>query len=55
MATKFALSQGMWSGVGSGGSFEDDEGMERNLTREATLRDHLIASSTSPSPIRTRG
>lgn len=40
---EFALSQGMWSGVGSGGSFEDDEGMERNLTREATLRDHLVS------------
>ena len=39
---EFALSQGMWSGVGAGGSFEDDDGMERNLTREATLRDHLI-------------
>ncbi|MCC5979367.1 MAG: RNA polymerase factor sigma-54 [Salinarimonas sp.] len=40
---ELALSQGMWSGVGAGGSFEDDEGLERNLTREISLRDHLIA------------
>ncbi len=40
---ELALSQGMWNGVGAGGSFEDDEGLERNLTREVSLRDHLLA------------
>ncbi len=37
------LSPSMWSNVGPGGSFDDDEGLERNLTRETTLREHLSA------------
>jgi RNA polymerase sigma-54 factor len=37
------LSPSMWSNVGPGGSFDDDEGFERNLTRELSLREHLAA------------
>ena len=40
---EFPVSQGLWSGVGPGGSFEGDEGFEATLTREATLREHLAA------------
>ncbi|MCG6121636.1 MAG: RNA polymerase factor sigma-54 [Microvirga sp.] len=41
---ELTLSQGLWSGVGAGGSFDDDEGgFESSLTREATLREHLFA------------
>lgn len=36
-----AISQGLWSGVGSGGSFDGDDEFESTLTREITLRDHL--------------
>lgn len=41
---ELTLSQGLWSGVGAGGSFDDDEGgFESGLTREATLREHLVS------------
>ncbi|TVR06038.1 MAG: RNA polymerase sigma-54 factor [Salinarimonadaceae bacterium] len=40
---ELALSQGLWSGVGAGGSFDDDGGFESSLTREPTLREHLAA------------
>lgn len=41
---QLALSPGLWSGVGPGGSFEGgDTDFEARLTREATLTEHLVA------------
>ncbi len=41
---ELSISQGLWSGVGAGGSFEGgEEDFESSLTREITLREHLAA------------
>jgi RNA polymerase sigma-54 factor len=40
---ELSISQGLWSGVGAGGSFDGNDDFESTLTRELTLREHLAA------------
>jgi len=40
---ELSVSQGLWSGVGAGGSFDGNDDFESTLTRELTLREHLSA------------